>query len=189
MRNQITKLLSRLAAVALTLAVTAALYFIVVAPAYSRFELARDELAGQRALLGRLAQGITASADPAPIPPDLGRLQLAGESDAVMAATLQSLLRRTSEAAGWRLASTRVLPPREEGGLRLIGIEGRAMASLAALQRTLIELERARPLVVSTALQVSLAPAADDPAGIGALSVRVEIFGAAASPEDRNATR
>ena len=185
MMARVPSYLSRLAALALTGAVVAGAYLFVLAPAYERFRLAQVGLLEQRQLLGRLKQAEAATTGT----PRVGvgdngrRLFLVGESDAVMAASLQATLQSAGQAAGWRLTSTRVLSARQEGALRLVGIEGRLSTSLAGLQHMLLALEAARPVVVITALQVTpVATITAPPAASGTgeeLTVRLEIYGAA----------
>jgi Type II secretion system (T2SS), protein M subtype b len=177
--------ISRLAALALTGIVALGLYLFLLAPLYLRYAIARDGLLTQRELLGRLALADAASPTASgAAASDAGTgLYLEGESDAVMVSSLQAALQSTGTSSGWRLLSTRVLPPRKEGPLRLIGIEGRLSTTLAGLQRTLLALDAARPVVVVTSLQVtpvaSVAPQGENTASREDLAVRLELYGAA----------
>lgn len=185
--------ISKFAALALAGAFALALYVLVLEPAYARYQNARDALDSQRQLLARLTQQTAGQGS------DLGgssiaardisrRLYLSGESDAVMAAALQSALGAKGEAGGWRVVSTRVLPTKQEGALRLIGIEGRLETTIDGLQRLLLVLEAERPLLVVTALQATPAAALSAPGTNerdGELAVRLELYAAALPEQER----
>ncbi len=190
MMNSLHATTRKLAALALAGLVALALYLLVLAPAYARFQSARDALDGQRQLLARLkqqavGQGSNAATGNATALDTARSFYLSGESDAVMAAALQSALSAKGEAGGWRVVSTRVLPLKQEGALHLIGIEGRLETTVDGLQRLLLALEAGRPLLVVTALQATPAAALSAPGATerdGELTVRLELY-AAALPE------
>lgn len=193
MMHTLRATISKFAALALAGVIAFALYLLVLAPAYARFQNARDALDGQRQLLTRLkqqtaGQGSDTIAGNASTRDTSRRLYLSGESDAVMAAALQSALSAKGEVGGWRVVSTRVLPPKQEGALRLIGIEGRLETTIDGLQRLLLALEAQRPLLAVTALQATPTAALSAPGATereGELAVRLELYAAALPEQER----
>ena len=184
-------LLRKLAAVAVLLGAVGLAYVLAVAAIQARLGGAGEAIAEQRMLLGRLQSeiarraGVKRDASPAVLAATANESYLQGESDAVKAARLQAMLKEIAEAAGLRLASTRALPLREAGRLRLIGMEARLDASMSGLQQLLLALEASRPMVLVQAL--TIAPSAyranvavgegvveDEP-----LSIAIEVHGAA----------
>ncbi|MFM2422629.1 MAG: Type secretion system protein subtype b, partial [Pseudomonadota bacterium] len=169
---------SRSLALLLALGAAALAHWALSAPLHARFEAAQDRIASHQQLLTRLAMQIRTS-QPYNTQADDKFLRDAifdGESDAIVAATLQSVLRSMGDAAGWRLSTSRNLPARETNGLRLVGIEGRFTTTTAGLQRSLAELEGTRPHVIIGA--VNVVAAADSPeATREELQVRIELFG------------
>jgi general secretion pathway protein M len=73
---------------------------------------------------------------------------LAGESDAMAAANLQSELAGLAAAAGASLTSTQVLPGQMSGALRQVGIAVDVTASWPALTDLLVAIESARPRMI-----------------------------------------
>jgi hypothetical protein len=186
---------SRIAALGLLAGVLAAAYALVIEPISRRIGTALDRIATERTLLARLDQAAVnaaaktsarAAADQlagATGNPPLSALVLDGESEAVMAARLQSVVQSAAgRAEGVRISSTRSLPPRERDGLRLIGLEVRCTASLEAAQKLLIGLEGSRPLVLIEVLQLTPASprsGSDETPRIDVFDVRIELYGAA----------
>lgn len=176
-------MLGKTLAIALLIVTVAAGYFFCAAPIVERIVAARDALETRRLLLGRLEQAIQTAGQATPlvgVSPERDDLYLKGESEAVMAALLQSKLRLAGETEGGRVVSTRSLAAKQQSGLRLVGIEGRLTTSLAGLQKTLLALEAARPLVLVSALQIAPGGPAEVEGSPEQLSVRLEIYGVTA---------
>jgi hypothetical protein len=181
----------KILAIALLIGTLALGYLSLVAPLMERIVSAREALESRRLVLERLEQAIQKAGQATPLvgaSPGREDLYLRGESEAVMAALLQSKLRLAGEAEGGRVVSTRSLTAKQQAGLRLIGIEGRLTTSLTGLQKTLLVLEAARPLVLVSALQVTPGGLADGEGSSEQLSVRLEIYGVTVlkSPEAVN---
>jgi general secretion pathway protein M len=80
---------------------------------------------------------------------------LAGNSDAIAAANLQSDLAGLAAASGASLASTEVLPAQMSGGLRQMGIAVEVTADWPALTELLVAIESARPRMIVNDLSIS----------------------------------
>ncbi len=180
-------IISKCAALGLAIALVAGAYHLAVAPLTERISQLRESLETQRELLGQLKQQLlTARAPVQDRSTETGQaLFLTGESNAVMAAQVQTVLRAKEETSGWRLISTQALPVRQQGNLRFVGVEARLSASMAGLQRLLLAIDAARPVILVSTLQISpLAGQISDAGGEAEqLAVRLEIFGASAPPE------
>lgn len=179
----------RLLALGLLAAVLAGVYALAIVPVQARFDEARTRIEAARTLIGRLEREIAArqedsrSPPPAAMAATAARVYLDGESDALKGAHLLAILKAAAETQGVRLASTRALPPRPAGEVRVIGMEARFDASMAALQRLLVALERHTPLVLIDTLVI--APEAGRLAMLGEtgdsdkLNVTLAAYGAA----------
>lgn len=182
------RIVRKAVALSLLLAVVAVGYFLVVAPIEARISSAVDRIAIGKSLLARFDTAALKSRAEAAAPSLAGvegdLLFLEGESDAVMSARLQAVLRAaTAQTDGLRISTTRSLPPRETGDLRLVVLEVRFATTLAGVQRTLLALDRARPLVLVDTVQIVSAAqrASGDEASLAdSFDVRMEIAGAAA---------
>lgn len=177
------RLVSKVAALALLAGVAALCYALVVAPVERHVATLVERIEREQALLARLGDGLPATATTEPDEAsrrEAERLFLAGQSDAVMAARLEAILRTAArDAPEIRTTSTRTLAPREVESLRLVGLEARFSASLASLQQLLLALDSVRPVVLVQTLQVSPATGPGADSGEPRLDVRIEVYGAA----------
>lgn len=181
----------KLVALGLLGAVLGAIFVLAIEPMYARISSAVDRLESERKLIARYEAAIAGQREQGSASLAMGEtsgsnLLLDGESEAVMAAKLQAVLREagsgTKGTGGLRIASTRALPTRDGERLRLIGLEARLTINLPDLQRLLVRLDAARPVVLTETLQVTpLAErGADEIVKAEFYDVRLEIFGAAA---------
>jgi general secretion pathway protein M len=111
---------------------------------------ARAQVAGilaQEILLPQLRQQAQAFGDT--------QVLLAGPSDAVAAANLQSDLAGLAASSGASLTSTEVLPAEMSGGLRQVGIAVIVTASWPALTDLLVAIESARPRMLLDDLTIN----------------------------------
>jgi hypothetical protein len=83
------------------------------------------------------------------------QLLLAGQSDAIATANLESALAGLATSSGASLTSTEVLPPRMLGALRQVGISVELTASWPALTGLLAAIETARPRMIVDALIIN----------------------------------
>ena len=182
--------LNRLAHQALALALLAAVllagYVFIVDPLAARYTNARDQIAEQRILLGRLSlaadqQGLTRTLGQRDEASASEPVFLSGGSDAVKVASLQSLLAGVAEAEGVTLKSTRAAEPREREAIRFVGVEAHVTATVEQLQRMLLTLEAQRPHIFVESLHIAPLAASrpDTGADEAGLDVRLAIHGAA----------
>ena len=80
---------------------------------------------------------------------------LAGTSDAIAAANLQSDLAGLAASSGASLASTEVLPVQMSGALRRVGIAVNVNADWRSLTDLLVAIENARPRMIVDALSIN----------------------------------
>jgi general secretion pathway protein M len=179
---------SKAFAIGLLAAVSLGLVTLVLKPIAAQRADLEDGLETQRTLLGRLrAEQSAAEAKtvlggtPAAMPK--GPVFLGGESDAIRLAGLQSRLSDAAQTAGTRLASTQVLPPREDAGVRLIGVQTQLSTTLEQLQKLVFELETARPVLIVQALHVSRGPDREGQE-VTELDVRLTVLGATPRVKD-----
>jgi general secretion pathway protein M len=105
---------------------------------------------------------------------------LEGESEALTAAGLQSLLARLAAAGRVRFHSTRALAPRERDGARLIGVGVQFKAGIEQLRGLLFRIESSRPFLFVEGLQVRpVSPFSQRDTDLeGVLDVRLDVYGA-----------
>jgi hypothetical protein len=171
--------------VALLFLVVAGLAMTTVVPLTSRVAELREEVEAERIVLGRFAavaarRGETAEYE------RIGRAALEsgtylkGESEALVAAGLQTTLAQLAAAGRVRFASTRALPPRERDTMRLIGVSVQFKAEIDQLRALLFRIESHRPFLFVEGLQVRpVSPfSQSSPELNGLLDVRLDVFGA-----------
>jgi hypothetical protein len=175
----------RLAAVALLLAALGLGAMLTVVPLAARVGELREEIATERALLGRFAavaarQGETEELERAGRAALESGAYLKGESEALTAAGLQTALAQLAAANRVRFRSTRALPPRERDSTRLIGVGVQFKADVAQLCALLFRIESHRPFLFVEGLQVRpLSPYSQRDSELnGMLDVRLEVYGA-----------
>jgi type II secretion system (T2SS) protein M len=177
--------LRQMAAVALLLLVIAGVAVTTAMPLTGRVAELRDELAAERVVLGRLAV-VAARSSETVEHERIGRsalesgAYLKGESEALMAAGLQTTLAQLGAANRVRFASTRALPPRERDAIRLIGVSVQFKADIDQLRAVLFRIESHRPFLFIEGLQVRPASpfSQSSPELNGLLDVRLDVFGA-----------
>jgi general secretion pathway protein M len=99
-----------------------------------------DGILAQEKMLPQLQQQVQTFGDV--------QVLLAGNSDAIAAANLQSELAGLAASSGASLTSTEVLPAEMSGGLRQVGIAVDVTASWPALTDLLVAIESARPRMI-----------------------------------------
>ena len=178
---------SRLAALALSAGVAFALYVFVVAPIVAGYAETDAAVAQATELLDRYRR--VAAARPA-LQERLDALKsrqseigtyLGGETDALAGAELQELVNATVAKSGGGLRSVQILPVKDDGGFRRIGVRVQMTASIAQVLRVLHGLEAGSTLLFIDNLEVSNRrarrrrnqPVEMDPT----LLVRLDLFG------------
>src|SRR6185295_12887728 len=151
--------LRQIAAVALLLLVIAGVASTTVLPLTARVSELREETEAERVVLGRFAAVAARSSETAEHD-RIGRAALEsgaylkGDSEALMAAGLQTTLAQLAAANRVRFASTRALPPRERDSARLIGVSVQFKAEIEQLRALLFRIESHRPFLFIEGLQV-----------------------------------
>lgn len=182
MKRGITQFASSFMAVSLLFAAAGCVWVFAVEPILYRFTEARDRIAAERLLLGRLEAAEQAAtlvqAQKSPRS-DQGerRIFLTGPSDAVRMAEVQALLGRISDSEAVSIQSTRAQPAVESAGVRLIAIEAQLRATLEQLQKILIKLERSHPYLIVQTLHVAPQLATDASAPELQLDIRIGVAG------------
>jgi hypothetical protein len=175
----------RIAAVALLLLVVAGAAVTMVMPLTSRIAELREQVEAERVVLGRFA-AVAARTDEMAEYERIGRAALEsgaylkGESEALVAAGLQTTLAQLAAAGRVRFASTRALPPRERDTTRLIGVSVQFKAEIEQLRALLFRIENHRPFLFVEGLQIRpVSPfSQSSPELNGLLDVRLDVFGA-----------
>jgi hypothetical protein len=172
--------LSRLAALALLLLIVALLAVGLIGPLVGHVAELRAEIGRQRELLGRFTAYASNEQAAEAEAARSNRIRtsgifLAGETEALLTASLQAQVRGIAEAHGVRLASARGAPPQEQDGLRLIGVQAEMEADLRQLQAILLAIEESRPHLFLQSVQV--APVGGYRAQQDTLRIRLGIAG------------
>lgn len=185
MRPKLSQPLRRLAAVLLLALVLGAAVLATFVPLAARVADLRDQIGTERILLGRFA-AVAAREQEAAELDRIGRTTagggayLKGESEALMAASLQTMLAQLAAADRVRFQSTRALPARERNETRLIGVSVQFHAEIEQVRALLFRIETHRPLLFVEGLQIrAVSPFSQrDAAQTGVLEVRLDVFGA-----------
>ena len=185
MMGQLSKPVRQFAALGLLGALVLAAAVYGVRPVVTAFQSIREQIAEERAVLGRL-QSIIAQANRSQ---DVRKVSsvaaesdvfLSGESEAIKAANFQALVTQIATANGVRLKSTRALAVRDKDEIRMLGVQAQFTSNIAPLQMILHRLELMRPTMFITALQISPVSVLSQRSGEegGTLDVRLEIYAA-----------
>lgn len=141
----------RIIAVAILVAVIALPYRLIVQPLLESYDEADAQAALQYELLARyrhLAESraeLQARLQEVQAKPAAQAGYLAGESESLVAAELQNLVRSAIERDGGRLESTQVLPPVTEGAFRRITLRVRMFTDNHGLFQIFYDLESSLP--------------------------------------------
>lgn len=181
-------------AVCLLAAAVGAVALPVALPYYNQIHELQSQIDQERLVLGHLLadrgddrslQDIERNAGPGQI----NRLTLAGESDAIRMANLQSIAGGIAAAAGVQVRSTRNLPARDRGDVRLLGVQLQFAATIEQVQKILVAIEAQRPYLLVDGLQITALQdfvasgggiASGGSAKMPNLDTRLDVVGAAA---------
>ena len=181
----------RLAALGLLALALAVIAMATVVPLMAHVAALQDEIETERALLGRFT-AVASRRDETAELERVGRLALQssawlkGESEALTAAALQTLLARLAAANRVRFHSTRALAARDRDGTRLIGVSVQFKAGIEQLRTLLFRIESSRPFLFVDGLQVRpVSPFSQRDANLnGVLDVRLDVYGALPGKKD-----
>lgn len=152
---------SRFLAVALLVAGIGIASTLAIAPWWSWRASLQEQIADQRALLGRYLAVVAEErragellSGQSRVTSDT-RLYLSGATDALRAAQLQARLAELAREIGVRFETVRGLQAAERSDIRLLGVEARFTATTEALQRLLQAIETAEPFLLVRVLQLN----------------------------------
>ena len=154
----------RALAALLAVAVLAIAWLALAAPLMDWYASRAQALDGRIALAGRMAaiaaqlpaaRAAAAAAREQTAPPDM---ILAGSSDPIAGAALESLIDGLTHDAGATLISTEALPAVQDGGFRRIGLRVTTRASWAKLMQLLAAIERTLPRMSMGNVQIQAGP-------------------------------
>lgn len=104
---------------------------------------------------------------------------LTGDSETLVAADLQNLVRTTVERSGGRLESTQILPAEIDGDFRRVSLRVRMTADMSSLFRTMYDLESHSPYLFIDNIDIISRGSRrreDNDSGL-AMSVAYDVFG------------
>lgn len=135
----------------------ALIVLLAVTPASSRLSDLEARIEQERRLAGRL---VALADEPAGTPRATSTastrgLFIEGASEAIRSAALQSQLGTIAGRNGLKPRSSRNLPVREKGDVRLLGVQIQVFATVEKLQALILDIERHKPVLMITAMQVS----------------------------------
>ena len=150
----------KLLAIAITLLGLAVIWLAAISPILGWYQAREAALAQQQniaahmtALAGETAQLRAAVAAAKPQSQDQ-QILLAGNTDAIAGANLQSALQNLAGQAGTSLDSSEVLPVVQQGALRRIGIQVSVTATWPVLIGFLQSISTARPRMIVSQLSI-----------------------------------
>jgi general secretion pathway protein M len=185
--NSLSPSIRRLIAVALLIAAVALPYRLIVQPLLQSYDERANAAATQYDLLVRyrnLADSrarLRARLQEIQAEPSSQAGYLTGESETLVAAELQNLVRTTVERNGGRLESTQILPPVSEGAFRRVTLRVRMSTDTDGLFRILYDLESTLPYLFLDGLDIASRErrarrSISGPEG-GGLSVGYDVYG------------
>ncbi len=161
-------------AVGMALAVLLILWLAVVWPMAGWYEDRAATLAQQRALAARMAALARALPALRRLSASVGQnraMLLAGGSDSIAGANLQSAVQALAAQAGTSLDSAEMLPPMPAGALRRISIEVSVSAGWPVLVALLHAIDEASPRMIVDAISLN----GSAPGGSGALAAEFSV--------------
>jgi general secretion pathway protein M len=137
------------------------LWFALPAPLLAWYQLRADDLAQQRATavhmaaLGREIPALQTAVSSAGLQADGNQVLLAGNTDAIAGANLQSALQNLAAQAGTSLDSAALLPVQPDGSLRRIDMQVSVTATWPVLIALLQAIGTARPYMVVDQISIT----------------------------------
>jgi Type II secretion system (T2SS), protein M subtype b len=185
MTEQLSRPARQFAAIALLALALGLLALVTVLPLAAHVATLHEQIESERALLGRFMQ-IADKESEAMEYERIGRAAqssgayLKGESEALTAAGLQTILAEIAATHQLRFRSTRALPARERGEARFVGVRVQFNAEIEQVRAFLHRIEVSRPFLFVEAMQIQpVSPYSQrDPAQAGVLDVGLDVFGA-----------
>lgn len=138
---------SRIAAIALLVFVLFVVYSLTIGPLISAYARVNTALAESAELLQRYRQiasrreVFAAELDKLAFQQDNSGVYLPGDTDALAAARLQEIVNSTVVSGGGQLRSVQILPAKDDGTFRKIGVRAQMTGNIAAVARILYAFE------------------------------------------------
>lgn len=138
---------SRIAAIALLVFVLFVVYSLTIGPLISAYARVNTALAESAELLQRYRQiasqreVFAAELDKLAFQQDNSGVYLPGDTDALAAARLQEIVNSTVVSGGGQLRSVQILPAKDDGTFRKIGVRAQMTGNVAAVARILYAFE------------------------------------------------
>ena len=178
---------SRIVALALLAAAVALPFRLIVAPLQERYQELSDEAASRQGMLSRYQRLADSRED---LRQRLQTLRdnpaaqagfLTGDSETLVAAELQNLVRSIVERSGGRLESTQILPATGEGVFRRVTLRVRMSADIDGVFRVFYDLESMLPYLFIDSVDIvsreRRGGRQSPQPGASTLSVSYDIFG------------
>jgi general secretion pathway protein M len=183
MMYSLPKSLRRVVAVGLLAVAIGGIGLLVVRPVWSHISDLKDSIEQERMMSTRLLavvkdDSVRQTLEQQTKAAKAAGLFIEGESESIRLAALQSALSSIAAANGVKLRSSRNLPGREKGDLRMVGVQLQLAAPIDKLQKILFDIEQSRPSLFVDSLQVTpvaLSRVVDDDQP-GLLDARFDVF-------------
>jgi hypothetical protein len=173
----------KVAALTVLVLLIAAFYFAIVSPVLAFYTANAQALDQRRELVRRYQKAVDdlprlrASAKERGAAPRGSDLLLAGASDAVAAAALQSNLKDMVEGEGAKITSAAMLTPEPAGDLQRVGVRVAFSGDLQLLTTVLLGIEEARPVLSVGNLELRAAGGSQDDDENPTLTIALDVFG------------
>ncbi|HXJ01739.1 MAG TPA: type II secretion system protein GspM [Micropepsaceae bacterium] len=171
------------AALAILVIVVAAVYFAILSPVLAFYDSNAERLEQRRELVRRDRNAVNdlprlrALAKQRGKNPPGADLLLAGASDAIAAAALQSSLKDMVEEEGAKITSAATLPPESDGAFRRVGVRVAFAGDLQLLTTVLLGIEAAHPVLSVGNLELHTAGESEGGDENPNLSIALDVFG------------
>ncbi|HEX3487418.1 MAG TPA: type II secretion system protein GspM [Micropepsaceae bacterium] len=170
-------------ALAILVLAIAVIYFAILSPVVALYDSNAERLEQRRELVRRDQKAVNdlprlrALAKQNGNKPKGPALLLAGASDAVAAAALQSSLKDMVEENGTKITSATTLPPEPDGAFRRVGVRIAFSGDLELLTTVLLGIEAARPVLSAGNLDLHVAGDSDSGEENPSIAVALDVFG------------
>ncbi|MFQ5534656.1 MAG: type II secretion system protein GspM [Sphingomonadales bacterium] len=179
---------SRMAALAVLVALIVLAYVAVIGPiisAYTDYENSLSDMRHRLTQYTRIAAQrpqLAEQLDDLAKHPPSSRDFLTGNGDAIVAANLQRLVTQIIRRSRGRLISTQVLKPSSEEGLRKIALSVQFEGDIRSLQQILFAIESGKPVMFIEMMDIRLNPAGSQQGrqsniGPSVLRARLDLYG------------
>lgn len=176
-------ILGKILALAICGVLLAVAYLVAVEPALNFYQDRAQELSAQQATIARLAASarglpaLRASAAQWRTQSRDGGLLLAGSSDGVAAAAIQSSVKDFLDKSGAKLGSAEILPPMTHDNFQRVGVRVSLTGTLPMLLAVLRGVGTVHPVLFVDNVEIHTASGTAKTGGGDLLSVALDIYG------------